>query len=410
MKPFRPLSPLFLSALLFLAMGIHPLHATEDPSGRSPRLMVHLLDYLAVDYAGAVKNGKILSETEYKEQTEFSKTVLELSQELPEMKSQPEIQSLVQELDSLIATKTDPGKVSELARVIQARVMAVAGFATAPVQWPDLAAGKKLFENTCAKCHGLEGRGDGPSAKGLKPPPANYHDPKMAGLSPLQAFNTVRLGVPGTPMAAFTSYSDQETWNLAFYVLSLRDKAALTGRDPDRLFHMAQVELNLNQDKLLTLLATQSDNALLPRLHGGLDEKSGKLSALRNRTMVESVKASLEFARFNMEDAFTAYQAHQREKAGQKALQAYLEGVEPVEPRLRADDPAAVADLEQAMASARSAFRSGQTDEEVQKAYQTAMEALSRATALVHEQAPSPGSPSLWPSASCCGRASRRYS
>jgi mono/diheme cytochrome c family protein len=41
-----------------------------------------------------------------------------------------------------------------------------------------LAAGKALFEQNCAVCHGAAGRGDGPGAKGLDPAPA-----VLAGLS-----------------------------------------------------------------------------------------------------------------------------------------------------------------------------------------------------------------------------------
>jgi mono/diheme cytochrome c family protein len=42
----------------------------------------------------------------------------------------------------------------------------------------NVAAGKKLYEQSCAVCHGAAGRGDGPGAKGLDPAPA-----VLAGLS-----------------------------------------------------------------------------------------------------------------------------------------------------------------------------------------------------------------------------------
>lgn len=37
----------------------------------------------------------------------------------------------------------------------------------------NIAAGKKLFEKNCARCHGMTGIGDGEDGKDLKPPPAN---------------------------------------------------------------------------------------------------------------------------------------------------------------------------------------------------------------------------------------------
>jgi mono/diheme cytochrome c family protein len=36
----------------------------------------------------------------------------------------------------------------------------------------------EIFENRCAACHGMEGRGDGPAAANLKPKPADFHSPK----------------------------------------------------------------------------------------------------------------------------------------------------------------------------------------------------------------------------------------
>ena len=51
------------------------------------------------------------------------------------------------------------------------------------------------------------------------------------------------------------------------------------------------------------------------------------------------------------------YAAGRHEEAYHAALRAYLEGVEPVERRLRSDDPKIVADLEQDMANVRSAIQ-----------------------------------------------------
>ena len=36
---------------------------------------------------------------------------------------------------------------------------------------------QQMFSTRCAACHGPEGRGNGPAAVSLKPPPRNYHDP-----------------------------------------------------------------------------------------------------------------------------------------------------------------------------------------------------------------------------------------
>ena len=42
-----------------------------------------------------------------------------------------------------------------------------------PATAQNIAAGKKLYEENCASCHGAKGQGDGEAGKELSPPPAN---------------------------------------------------------------------------------------------------------------------------------------------------------------------------------------------------------------------------------------------
>lgn len=44
---------------------------------------------------------------------------------------------------------------------------------TAGAQSP-AAQGKKIFDSKCYLCHGLNGKGDGPTAAAYSPPPANF--------------------------------------------------------------------------------------------------------------------------------------------------------------------------------------------------------------------------------------------
>lgn len=37
-------------------------------------------------------------------------------------------------------------------------------------------AGKTVFQQNCAVCHGVTGKGDGPAAAGLNPKPANFSE------------------------------------------------------------------------------------------------------------------------------------------------------------------------------------------------------------------------------------------
>lgn len=66
----------------------------------------------------------------------------------------------------------------------QAFVPKEAGSSQAVAATSDLGSGpdgEGLFQRNCAVCHGDEGRGDGPAAAGLRPPPADFTDPERMG-------------------------------------------------------------------------------------------------------------------------------------------------------------------------------------------------------------------------------------
>lgn len=96
---------------------------------------------------------------------------------------------------------------------------------TAPI---DLAAGKRLYDATCAQCHGAGGHGDGPQAALLNPKPAPIGDPKLvAGVTPAIMYRIVSVGVSGTPMVGFAgALTPQQRWNLVSYIVTLRSSPA----------------------------------------------------------------------------------------------------------------------------------------------------------------------------------------
>jgi mono/diheme cytochrome c family protein len=86
-----------------------------------------------------------------------------------------------------------------------------------------VAAGQDLFLQHCSSCHGQEGRGDGPSAAGLVPPPADLHAAHVDDHDDRQIFLWIRDGFPGSAMSGFKEHlSDQQIWELVNYVRSLR--------------------------------------------------------------------------------------------------------------------------------------------------------------------------------------------
>lgn len=86
----------------------------------------------------------------------------------------------------------------------------------------NIEAGKKLYEQNCASCHGLTGLGDGEAGKGLNPPPANiatFIKMPMATDSYL-SWTIAEGGVPiGTAMPPFKDVlKEEQMWRIIIYL------------------------------------------------------------------------------------------------------------------------------------------------------------------------------------------------
>ena len=268
-----------LSALLALGVLLFPaLLQAGEITERSPRFLVHLLDYLVTDYAGAVKDGKVLSASEYGEQKEFAQMARELGRTLPELRKSPETRAMIEKLNRLIGQKADPVQVAALARQTADKVITLTGIPVAPLLWPDQKQGRLLYVKSCVACHGLEGRGDGPSAKSLSGAPPNFLEP--GDMSPFKAYNAIRLGVPGTPMPSYPDFSDRELWEMAFYVASLRFQSQGTSPTAGDFDNLSK-SLGDSPQGLLEKTSSSSDPRLLAALPGSPEDKAKALSALR---------------------------------------------------------------------------------------------------------------------------------
>jgi high-affinity iron transporter len=115
---FRRLAPLLLC--LFALLGTGPALAQQADVQTSWRL----LDYIAVDYPGAVQGGKIVSAAEYKEMAEFAGSVRERIGALP---ARPAKARLRADADGLQAA---------IRRAARPSMPRIAPPATAPPAWP----------------------------------------------------------------------------------------------------------------------------------------------------------------------------------------------------------------------------------------------------------------------------------
>ena len=99
---------------------------------KSPRLLVHLLDYIGGDYPGAVQKGKVISEQEYSEMKEFTEKVVELGHTLPETKNIASVQEDLKKLEHLVLTKGPASEVAKQSADTKWKIIGMTGIALAP--------------------------------------------------------------------------------------------------------------------------------------------------------------------------------------------------------------------------------------------------------------------------------------
>lgn len=73
---------------------------------------------------------------------------------------------------------------------------------------PEAPEGARLFAENCVQCHGYTGRGDGPWAEGMTPPPSDLTALSVDGVFPRARVLSVidgydRTGLPGKDMPEF---------------------------------------------------------------------------------------------------------------------------------------------------------------------------------------------------------------
>jgi putative copper resistance protein D len=101
------------------------------------------------------------------------------------------------------------------------------GFASNPLP-PDaatLSAGKGLYEQHCASCHGAVGQGDGPDRAGLPVPPTNLVESQKRWSDGVFHIRMIATAKNGMPSFRDTLPKD-ERWAIISYIRSLDGQPA----------------------------------------------------------------------------------------------------------------------------------------------------------------------------------------
>jgi len=343
---------------MFCCCVIGTTHANPKSSEAEVRQLWQLLDYVAVDYAGAVQNGAIVSELEYGEMQEFSTRAQNQVNALPPHPLHAELAAATTRLKQAVERKESPQQVSRLAREANRLLLRAYPFPVAPRALPDLARGAALYQAQCASCHGSAGAGDGALAAKLEPKPIAFTDEERARSRSLMAlYQVISQGVEGTSMPAFAGLPEHERWSLAFYVgsLAFKDTDIAAGESAFVQNNTASATIP-DMNTLVTVTEEELAKASAP--------STARAVLAYARTHPEVVREQQErkgivLARKLLQDSLDALKSNQRAKATELALSAYLDGFEPLEARLDATDRQLLVDVERTMQLYRGAVAQG---------------------------------------------------
>lgn len=341
--------PILLAALVLTGCRDRP-QAPLAPDGGDAQRLVSLVDYIAGDYPMAVQNGAVVSPAEYEEQITFAADARRIAGRLLGGKPSPTDPLLAHlaDVDARVKARAPAESVAQACRAVRDEAVARFGLQTTPTDRPSLARAEELYAQGCASCHGARGDADTERARTLLPSPASFRDPaRLADLSPYRVYNALTFGVPGTGMASFDALSPADRWSLAFYVFRLGHDGA-RARGPVAM--------------PLADMATRSDRDLADalRLEGHPEPAAGVVWTRREAAFREPpTGVGLDRTRRMVKAALQAAREQRTAEADRLVLDAYLQGFEPLEPRLRSRDPRGTLEVEAGFRDLRAALHRG---------------------------------------------------
>ena len=384
------------AALLAAGLALAgPVHAQEHPVRR----VANIVSVAVEEYAkGVDAKGNLISSTEYQEAAEFLADALTQAARLPGDRTGARAL-----LDSIVAA-VKASRPPDVVKALEQRFAAALGSEAVlemPTRVVDLAQGRLLFDRTCASCHGLTGRGDGPEAKKLKPRPLPIGDEvAMRDVSPATMYRVMSVGIAGTPMIGYAaSLTPDDRWNIVAYLTTLRSTPQRAA-EGEGLYTQRCVQCHgalgtgdgpfartlsrmPREVASLSWQATRSDQQLALVVHDGVPGTAMPASSDISMNQVAAVVAYLRALSFRnpptavtlatlpgdpaaaargvlsmLEASLTAARVGRTADAGDRAFDAYI-AFEPLETPARARNPGLVTSMERLFSEFRAAARAG---------------------------------------------------
>lgn len=341
-----------LTSLLGVLAAADPAQGDQGPTVRR---IAGIASLAAQEYAIGVRDGKVVAAAEVDEARLFLAEARRTAELLPAEGRR----DAIAELDLLVTMVTataPPDSVGARAHRLATTLASRFGVSLdeVPPHPPSLARGAEIYRTQCSACHGVLGRGDGPTAQGLVPPPADLTDFRtLSDATPLDFYRRITIGVAGTTMPAYENrLSQEERWSVALYATVLRLPRAV-----------GDVPAGARD---FPTTATMSDVALAALLAPGADPASpairSQVAAARTfgATGDAGVDAGRVFAqvRRQLETALSVAGSGRHDEASTMAFDAYMT-FEQVERQVRARNPALANALEAGFGALRARAAGG---------------------------------------------------
>jgi high-affinity iron transporter len=220
---------ILITAILTASLLTGPRPADQGDQAPTVRRIAATTALAAEEYGVGVRDGRVVAPAEVEEARLFLTEARRSAAVLPPDASRSAV-AAIDGMLVMVGRVAPPDSVAERARILGVSLAAQFGVTLdeIPEHAPQLAQGAALYRAQCASCHGPLGRGDGPAAAALTPPPADLSDfRRLADATPLDFYRRITIGVTGTAMPAFEGrLSADERWATALYATALRLPAA----------------------------------------------------------------------------------------------------------------------------------------------------------------------------------------